>query len=196
LFRLVACIFVTVALAAFAVVADGAEALDQRVFTDAFATAATAAMPSAKVTVKGDLWLETRDGSGSTTTTDLHNAYEVYRAHPAELNAIVRRYVAVLADSVSLRGTAPPLDRSRIVPVLKTSAWVEATQRQRHTTPSAQLLTEPFTDELTVVYAEDRPSSMRFLMTRGRRRRPRRPADARTRQSESAGAENRNASSQ
>jgi len=29
-----------------------------------------------------------------------------------------------------------------------------------------QLLTEPFNSELTIVYAEDRPSSIRFLMTR------------------------------
>lgn len=146
--------------------ANAADTVSPHAFTEAFATAATAAMPSAKVTVKGDLWLETRDAGGNATTTDLHNAYAVYRAHPTDLDSVVRGYVAVLADSVSLNGTAPPVDRSRIVPVLKPRVWAETVQRQRGATPATQLLTEPFTDELTIVYAEDRPSSIRFLMTR------------------------------
>lgn len=165
--RLVAFAFVIIAsIASAAEAADGAKLLSQRAFTDAFAAAATAALPSAKVTITGDLSLDTRDAGGDTTTTDLRNAYEVYRAAPAQLDSVIRGYVSVLADTISLSGTAPPVDRSRIVPVLKASAWVDAVQRQRHATPAAQLLTASFTDELTVVYAEDRPSSMRFLMTR------------------------------
>jgi uncharacterized protein YtpQ (UPF0354 family) len=146
--RLVAYAVAIVAFVAFATkIANGAEVLTPVTFTEAFAAAAIAAMPSAKVTI-------------------LRNAYQVYRGDPARRDSIIQRYVSVLADTVSLRGPAPPVDRSRIVPVLKASAWVEAVQRQRHATPAAQLLTEPFTDELTVVYAEDRPSSMRLLMTR------------------------------
>jgi uncharacterized protein YtpQ (UPF0354 family) len=138
--------------------------LSPRAFTAAFAAAATAAMPAAKVTVVGDLHLETRSAGGETTTTDLHNAYRVYVADPAQLDAVIRRYVAVLADVV---GPAQPLlDRTHIVPVLKSKAWVEAVRQQRQAAPATQLLTEPFNSELMIVYAEDRPSSIRYLMTR------------------------------
>lgn len=165
--RLVAFAVAIVAYAALAAAAaDSTEVLSQRAFTETFAAAATAAMPSAKVTIKGDLSLETRDSAGDATDTDLRNAYQVYRGDPARLDSVIQRYVSVLADVVSLRGPPPPVDHSRIVPVLKSSAWVGTLQQQRGTTPAAQLLTEPFTDELTVVYAEDRPSSMRFLMAR------------------------------
>ena len=39
-------------------------------------------MPSAQVTVNGDLHLETRSAAGEEITTDLHNAYETYLRVP------------------------------------------------------------------------------------------------------------------
>lgn len=145
-----------------AAMAAAATLLTPQGFTAAFAAAATAALPAAKVTVAGDLHLETRSAHGETITTDLRNAYQVYLDDPAQLDAVIRRYVAVLADAVD--AATQSLDRSRIVPVLKPKAWVEAVQQQRQGTPAAQLLTEPLNSELTIVYAEDQPSSVRFLM--------------------------------
>ncbi len=142
-----------------------AETLSPRLFTAAFAAAATAALPDAKVAVAGDLHLETRGADGNTTTTDLHNAYEIYLADPSRLDTVIKRYVAVLAETVRLGGVKPPpVDRLHIVPVLKSADWVETIQQLRKAVPATQLLTEPFIGQLMIVYAEDRPSSIRFLM--------------------------------
>jgi len=142
-----------------------AETLGSRAFTDAFAAAATAAMPTAKVTVTGDLHLETRSAGGETTATDLHNAYQFYLLDPAHPDAVIKRYLAVLVEAVRVDAKAPP-DRSRIVPVLKPTRWVEAVQQQRQGAPAAQLLMERLNSELTIVYAEDLPTSVRYLMMR------------------------------
>jgi len=163
MFRLVACGF---ALLVFAVTARpaAAETLTPRAFTEAFAAAATAAMPTAKITVAGDLHVETRSARGETTTTDLNNAYQVYLGDTARLDTLIRRYVAVLIDAVRVGDAKRPPDRSRIVPVLKPARWVEAVQNQREAAPATQLLTEPFNNELTIIYAEDLPTSVRYLM--------------------------------
>jgi uncharacterized protein YtpQ (UPF0354 family) len=160
MFRLVACGF---ALLVFAVTARpaAAETLTPRAFTEAFAAAATAAMPTAKITVAGDLHVETRSARRETTTTDLNNAYQGDTTH---LDTLIRRYVSVLIDAVRVGDAKRPPDRSRIVPVLKPARWVEAVQKQREAAPATQLLTEPFNNELTIVYAEDLPTSVRYLM--------------------------------
>jgi len=142
-----------------------AELLNPRAFTDAFAAAATAALPSAKVTVAGDLHLETRSASGESTTTDLRNAYDVYRADPSRLDQVIHDYVGVLVESAHYGDAKQPLDRSRIVPVFKSQRWVDGVRRGM--SPQApQILAEPYNTELMVVYAEDLPSSVRYLNTR------------------------------
>ena len=114
----------------------------------------------------GNLQLETRIAGGEAISNDLRNAYQRYIRDPEHLDEIVRQRVAGLVESVRDAQIKPPLDRSRIVPVLKTPAWVEAIQQQRKAAPDLQPLTEPFNSELTIVYAEDRSASMRFLMMR------------------------------
>ena len=143
-----------------------AENLSPRAFTDAFAAAATAALPSAKVTVAGDLHLETRTAGGETTTTDLHHAYQRYLDDPEHPDALIKRYIGVLVDAVRVGDAKAPPDRSHIVPVLKSTRWVEAVQQQRQGAPAAQLLMERLNSELTIVYAEDLPTSVRYLMMR------------------------------
>lgn len=130
------------------------------------ARAVTAALPAAKVTVTGNLQLETQIAGGDAFSNDLRNAYSRYVRDPQHLDDVIRRRVEGLVESVRSAQTNPPLDRTRIVPVLKTNAWVEGIRQLRKTAPGAQLLTEPFNSELTIVYAEDRTSSMRFLMER------------------------------
>lgn len=119
----------------------GADELSPKAFTAAFAAAASAAMPDAKVSIASDLRLETHGSAGGTTDTDLHNAYEVYLADPRQLDAVIRRYVGLLADTVRFGGVAPPVDRTHIVPVLKPNAWAAAVLEQRKSTPAKQLLT-------------------------------------------------------
>ncbi len=144
-----------------------ADSLSPRAFTEAAAAAAKAAIPSATVKVNADLQLQTRSASGETTSTDLRNAYEVYLRDPNNLDNVIRRYIGVLVETVRLGGAKPVVDRSRIVPVLKSTRWVEGLRRSQNSANEApELLTEPFNSELTIVYAEDRPESLRYLTTR------------------------------
>jgi uncharacterized protein YtpQ (UPF0354 family) len=150
--------------------AAAAENLSPRAFTEAAAAAATAAMPGAKVIIVGDLQLETRSPSGETTSTDLTNAYRIYLADPKKLDAVIRRYVGLLVETVRVGDRKGVVDQSRIVPVIKPQLWIDGVRRLHESlkTPEAasELLTEPFNTELGIVYAEDRPRSVRYLMTR------------------------------
>jgi uncharacterized protein YtpQ (UPF0354 family) len=146
--------------------ASAAEIMSPRAFTDAFAATAHAAMPSAQVDVKGDLNVETRAPGGEATVSDLHNAYNRYRATPEHLQEILRGYVATLAEAAQATAT---VDRSHIVPILKNKAWVDGTRKVLAALPpekASEPLTEPFNGKLTIVYVEDRAHSMRFLTTR------------------------------
>jgi uncharacterized protein YtpQ (UPF0354 family) len=149
-----------------------AETLTPQAFTDAAAAAARAAMPSAQVTVAGNLHLETRSAGGEQITTDLHNAYETYLRAPERRDEVIRAYIGVLVESVTFGDAKTALDRTRIVPVLKPQRWVDgARQAQRNAKadtkvdPKPEILTDPFNSELAIVYAEDRPQSLRYLMT-------------------------------
>ena len=149
-------------------IAPAAEPLSPPAFTAVVARAAAAALPSATVTVAGVLHLETRSAGGETTTTDLHNAYEVYRADRGNLDDVVRRYVGVLAEAVRYGDAKAAIDRSRIVALLKPQAWVDGLRPGHDGRPATapEPLSEPFTAELAVVYAEDLPTSLRYLTSR------------------------------
>jgi uncharacterized protein YtpQ (UPF0354 family) len=147
-------------------IAHAAETLTPQAFTDAAAAAARTAMPSARVTVAGNLHLETRSASGEEITTDLHNAYETYLHAPERRDEVIRAYIGVLVESVKL-GDAK-VARDHIVPVLKPQRWVDGAlqaERAAKVDPKPEILTDPFNSELAIVYAEDRPQSLRYLMT-------------------------------
>lgn len=146
-----------------------ADNLTPRAFADAFAAAAQAAMPSAKVVVKGDFEIETSGVGGGAITSDLHNAYERYREDPQHLTEVIRRYVSVLVETATPPNSSAGVDRSRIVPVLKNIKWLETVldaAKQQPPDKAMKPLIAPFSKELVVVYAEDRVHSMRFLTTR------------------------------
>ena len=143
-----------------------AEVLSPQAFTEAFAKAAQAAVPDAKVTITGELQTETHYANHETITSDLRNAHSTYRQAPAELDEVLRRYVGVLAEAVAGAGT---VDRSRIVPVIKSRRWLDGLREDRkaqHLELTPEPLTEPYNSELIVAYAEDRPTSIRYLTTR------------------------------
>lgn len=125
-------------------------------------------MPTAKVTVIGDLQVETRSAAGETTSSDLHNVYQLYLDDPTHFKDLIVRRVVALVEIVA-GGDRPPVDRSRIVPVLKPVRWLQGAQQiqaETKITPTPQMLTEPFNSELLIAYVEDRPESLRFLTTR------------------------------
>jgi uncharacterized protein YtpQ (UPF0354 family) len=160
--------FLLVAFSALMLFVGGASAdvLSKRAFTDAVAAAATASMPSAKVTVTGDLQVEIRPlNGGPHITADLSNAYGLYLEAPGRLNNVIRTYVSTWSSA--LNANAYVVDRSRIVPVIKSRKWFDDTEgalriEGKHLQHAPDLIG----GELMVVYAMDSTKTMRYLMTR------------------------------
>jgi uncharacterized protein YtpQ (UPF0354 family) len=140
-----------------------AQTLNSQAFTQEFARALSAALPTATVTVKGALALSIKEASGLDRTIFLANPYKEYLLDPTRFGDIVKGFVAAMARSGS--GQAK-LDRSHIIPVIKDRKWLD----DLHTMLKAQgkdqeYLAETFNSELVIVYAEDDPTRMRYLTT-------------------------------
>ena len=138
-----------------------AETLSPSAFTQEFARALTAAMPSATVKVEGELQLSLKDASGLERTLFLSNPYREYALDPKRFGDIVKRFAAALLQSDNAHAK---LDRSRIVPVIKDRKWLlDLRQTLKAQGKEQGHLSESFNDELIIVYAEDDPTRMRFL---------------------------------
>jgi uncharacterized protein YtpQ (UPF0354 family) len=140
-----------------------AETLSSQAFTQEFAQALTGALPSASVTVKGDLALSVKETSGLDRTIFLTNAYREYSLDPKRFGDIVKGFVAAMSRS----GPAPAkLDRARIVPVIKDRQWlVDLHKMHKAQGKEQEHLSENFNNELVIVYAEDDATRMRYLTT-------------------------------
>jgi len=138
-----------------------AETLSPSAFTQEFARALTAAMPSATVKVEGELQLSLKDASGLERTLFLSNPYQEYALDPKRFGDIVKRLAAALLQSDNAQAK---LDRSRIIPVIKDRKWLfDLRQSLKAQGKDQEHLSESFNDELVIVYAEDDPTRMRFL---------------------------------
>jgi len=136
-------------------------------FTQELVRALTTALPSATVTIKRDLELAIRHADGGTASVDLTNAYRTYSGDPLRLGEVIRVYVAALSGPPQAQtATAAKVDRSRIVPVIKTWQWIaELHNGLKASGSDQQHLFEDFSGELAVVYAEDSDKRMRYLTT-------------------------------
>jgi uncharacterized protein YtpQ (UPF0354 family) len=144
-----------------------AKTLSPRAFADAVAAAAAATMPSAKVTVTGDLQVVVRYANGARATSNLDKSYKIYEQEPQRLDGLIQGQIAALLGAAGDANGLPKPERSLIIPVIKDRQWFDETQRRGTAqTPPLGLLAEPLNSELVVVYAEDRPGALRFLSTR------------------------------
>jgi uncharacterized protein YtpQ (UPF0354 family) len=138
-----------------------ADTLSSSAFTQEFARALTAAMPSATVKVEGELQVSVKDASGLERTLFLSNPYQEYALDPQRFSDIVKRFVAAMLQSDSRHAK---LDPSRIVPVIKDRKWLfDLRQTLKAQGKEQEHLSESLNDELIIVYAEDDPARMRYL---------------------------------
>jgi uncharacterized protein YtpQ (UPF0354 family) len=129
-----------------------AELLSSGPFTGQFASALQAAMPSTSVAVARDLQL----------TVNLENAYREYSSDPKRFDHLVRSYAAAITAPAAV--SSAKLDRTRIVPVIKDRPWlVEVQDAFRKQDAALQPVFDEFSNELVVVYAEDRDNRTRYL---------------------------------
>jgi len=150
---------------ALCVGAAQAKPLSPREFTAAFAAALRAELPTATVVVKRDLELVVKNGDGKDTTSFLDNAYREYTASPqSELQNVIHKYITSLTEAQ--RSKEAKLDPAQVVPIIKDRGWLAETQaalKSRGTKSLPEYISEPYNDELSVLYAEDTPNNIRYL---------------------------------
>ena len=98
-----------------------ADVLAPWLFTEEFARALKTALPSAVVTVTGDLQFKITDARGGDTTMFLTNPYRDYQLDPKRFSNLVQCLRPLLSQS---RSAPAQFDRSRIVPVIKDRQWL------------------------------------------------------------------------
>lgn len=142
-----------------------AQLVSKRAFTQQFAQALRAQAPGIAVTITADMELEVKRPSGIEATVHLDNAYAQYSADPKARSEVIQRYVRSLLEHKS---EDAPLDRARIVPVVKDRAWLAEVRQSLKARGAKQPLDNVFeslNDDLVVVYAEDSPLNIRYLVT-------------------------------
>jgi uncharacterized protein YtpQ (UPF0354 family) len=145
--------------------AASAEPLSREEFTQNFVLAFKAARPGTEIRVRGPLLLEIVDEKGTGVTAYLENAFVDYRLDPGDLQSIIRTHVADYPSGLPAAGR--PVDRSRIVPVVKSRRWIAdyaALMKEQGHGDASVAVHDKLNDELVVVYAEDRDKTYRFLV--------------------------------
>jgi hypothetical protein len=160
--RLIAALIMAAGLSGMAC----ADTLAPRAFSEEMARALQAAMPSATVTIKGDLELGINNAAGRNASVSLANPYRDYTRDPQRLGTIVQAYVKSLSSPPLAAPAA--LDRTRIVPVIKDKQWLAEIQnglRAQGGQTIPDFAVERFNNELIIAYAQDDPVRMRYLTT-------------------------------
>jgi uncharacterized protein YtpQ (UPF0354 family) len=140
-----------------------AQELTPSQFTARFVEAMATASPTTKVTVKAALELQVEPRGATSRSVFLDNAYRVYSQEPKALDEVLKRYVASTLESLPDAGQ---IDRSRVIPIVKDRAWlteIAQSLQQRGMKQAPDNVFEEFADELVIVYAEDTPTSIRYL---------------------------------
>lgn len=142
------------------------ETMNPQQFTQAFVKALAAAQPDAAATIKRDLEVAIRYPGDGTHNAFLDNAYLQYQREPKELRSVLDTVVAALGEA---RAKAAPIDRTRIVPIVKDRRWLaelQAAVKAGGGTAGFENVVEELNDELVVVYAEDTPKNINYFSAR------------------------------
>lgn len=127
-------------------------ALEPRELADEVAAATRAAVPGATIERVDDLTLRVVAPGNHQADVRLDNAFAAARNDPGSREQVVRDVVASIVEAMSLAAVDP----SRIVPVVRERAFVEAMGE-------AAPVWEPLGGSLVVAYVEDLESGMRYL---------------------------------
>jgi len=140
-----------------------AEPISAKAFTQEFAKALASKTSNLNVTVKNDMELQIQDSAGKESTAFLDNAYSEYLLDPKSKTEIIQKFIIALIES---RTDDTPVDRARIVPVVKDRPWLVETQealKARGSKKVPEYVYEDINNELIVIYAEDNPKNIKYL---------------------------------
>lgn len=134
-------------------------------FTREFAEALRSAASGLNVATVKDLELKVTSADGRDFTLFLDNAYDTYKQDPKAKSDVIQRFVASGLETTA--NTRDGVDRTRIVPVIKDRPWLEETRQvmlSRGAKEVPEQVYEEFSPDLIVVYAEDSPKNIRYLV--------------------------------
>ena len=145
---------------------DAKEPLGRLEFTQYVVQQLRNSAPDLTVTVVRDLQLRVVGTDGRETTAFLDNAYKASTRDPDHVADIAADFVAATREQIRPQG--PALRREQIVPIIKDRAWKgDILQPTRERTGKANIVlpaSEEYNSELLVLYAEDSPGSVRYLL--------------------------------
>lgn len=133
-------------------------------FTEQFVAALRRVRPEYQIQMLGELELNLVAPDGHDSRGFVDNAYNAYRVTPENKADIIQKYVAAFFETAGLQGK--PIDKDRIVPVLKDKAWIQEVNQGVKGSAGGkafEALHEAYNDDLIIVYAEDSPSNIRYL---------------------------------
>jgi uncharacterized protein YtpQ (UPF0354 family) len=137
-------------------------------FTKEYADALQTASPGTSIQIVKDMELKVAPRGGSETTCFLDNAYDTYKQDPASKTAIIQKFVSAYLDTITSKAKTG-VDTTRIVPVIKDRPWLEETRmalRSRGAKEVPEMVSEDFSPDLIILYAEDSPKNIRYLTTK------------------------------
>jgi uncharacterized protein YtpQ (UPF0354 family) len=143
--------------------------ISQAQFTREFAEALRQSSPGLKVEIVNGTELDITKTDGSHVSTFLSNAYDLYKQSPKSKDEIIRRYVAADLESLINVNISNTVDRTRIVPIVKDKPWLEDFKKElaaRGTKKLPDSVYEELNSDLVIVYAEDSPNSVRYLVAK------------------------------
>ena len=121
------------------------------------------AFPGSQITPVKDHFV-VRDVNGKESRFFVDNAYLEFLGNSENKTAILRRFANAMTAAPEMASSN--LDRARIVPVLKDKAWeteIRAGLQQQGVEKPPATYFERYNEELIIAYAEDLPTSIRYL---------------------------------
>jgi hypothetical protein len=102
---------------------------------------------------------------GGSMSQYLNNAYANYRNDPDALTAIFHAELAAARQTANSVDAKQGLDLALVLPVVKTEDWLASVVRQRGADQdrNKDLVVQPLTAGLIVVYAQDLPDSIEYV---------------------------------
>lgn len=138
---------------------------ERREFSAEVADALRQTLPGLKVEIVDELELKLTTEAGGDSSAFLQNAYDALKQSPGHRAEIVAKFVAGVVESFSVLNRRT--ERSRIVPLVKDRKWLDEARgglQHRGKPAPPEFIYDDFDEELVVLYAEDLPNNVRYLV--------------------------------
>lgn len=124
--------------------------------------------PALKIDIVNATELDVTKTNGTHDSLFLGNAYDLYSHDPKSKDKIIQEFVAADLENLVDANFSKEVDRARIVPIVRDKPWLEQFEKDRDRAEHGkkdlpESVYEELNSDLIVIYAEDSPSSIRYL---------------------------------